>query len=196
MLWRWRSRAAWRATMLVLLLAPCVLALAGFRQMLRPGPVLLLELLTLAALGHFAVRRVSWGVCAAVTFLALGLAVYHLQPAYNRQFALRGALRTAHFPSSDRPVIVCYPHRWDSVSFYLPRADVRVYTTGQRRELLADLRSRPRTLLLVKSGRVLEELLRELPDSVEFVAHGRPGAVAAGWVRSRPEATGNVFARR
>ena len=196
MLWRWRSRAAWRATMLVLLLAPCVLALAGFRQMLRPGPVLLLELLALAALGHFAVRRVSWGVCAAVTFVALSLGVYHLQPAYNRQFALRSALRTARFPNGDRPAVVCYPQRWDSVSFYLPRAEVRVYNTEQRRELLADLRSRPRILLLVKSGRVLEELLRELPDSVEFVAHGRPGAIAAGWVRPRPEAPGNVFAQR
>jgi dolichol-phosphate mannosyltransferase len=196
MLWHWRSRAAWRATMLVLVLALGVLALAGFRQMLRPGPVLVLEMLTLSALGHFAVRRVSWGACAAVTFVVLGLGVYHLQPAYNRQFALRSQLRAAGLDRSEHPTIVCYPQRWDSVSFYLPHADVRAYTPSQRRQLLADLRSRPRTLLLVKSGRALEQLLRELPDSVEFVAQGPASAVTAGWVRPRPEAPGNVFARR
>jgi hypothetical protein len=92
--------------------------------------------------------------------------------------------------------VVCYPQRWDSVSFYLPHADVRVYTREQRRQLLADLRSRPRTLLLVKSGKVFEDFLRELPESIEFVAHGRSGIVTAGWVRPRLEPSEDSYAHR
>jgi dolichol-phosphate mannosyltransferase len=181
------SRLARRATLLVLLLSLDVLVLAGFKHLLALGPILLLEVLTLAALGWFAVRRVSWGVCTAVTFAVLALGVYHLQPAYNRQFALRDQLPSETALTAQGAPVLCYPQRWDSVSFYLPHADVRVYTREQRRQLLADLHSRPRTLLLVKSGTVLDELLREWPTSIEFVPHSRLGAVTAGWVQPRPE---------
>jgi 4-amino-4-deoxy-L-arabinose transferase-like glycosyltransferase len=180
--WQHRSRLARQATLMVLTLALGILALAGFRHMLKPTLVLSLGAMTVAALGWLAFRRVSWGGCAAVTFVVLALGVYHLQPAYNRQFALRSSLPAAQVQNKHLPV-VCYPQRWDSVSFYLPRADVRVYTPEQRRQLLADLRSQPRTLLVVKSGRLLDELLRELPDSLEFVPQGRPGFVTTGWVR-------------
>jgi dolichol-phosphate mannosyltransferase len=197
-LWRWRSRAARQATILVLILGFAIVALAGLRQMLKPGPALALETLALIGLAYFTARRgVSWGACAAVTFAVLGLAVYHLQPAYNRQFALPGHLRSdADLAAVERLPVVCYPQRWDSVSFYLPHADVRVYTPDQSRELLADLRGRARTLLVVKSGKVLEDLLRELPDSVEFVTRGRPGALTTGWVRDRRESPRTVYARR
>ncbi len=174
-----------------------IVALAGYKQMLRPGVVLTLGVLAAGGLVLSSQRRISWGGCAAVTFIVLGLGVYHLQPAYNRQFALRGHLRgDADLADIDRLPVVCYPQRWDSVSFYLPQADVRVYTLEQRQQLLADLRSRPRTLMLVKSGKVLEELLRDLPESIEFVAHGRPGVVTAGWVYPRPEPPGAIYARR
>jgi len=196
MLWRWRSRVAWQATLLVLALALGMIAVAGFKQMLEPGPTLFLEALTLAALGRFAARRVSWGVCAAITFVVLGLGVYHLQPAYNRQFALPVSLRDeVSRADSERVPVVCYPQRWDSVSFYVPHADVRVYTLGQRQQLLADLRSRPRTLLLVKSGRVFDDFLREMPDSIEFRAQSQPGLVTAGWVSPRSEPSDGLYAR-
>jgi dolichol-phosphate mannosyltransferase len=188
-LWHWRSRAARQATILVLALGFAIIALAGLRQMIKPGPALILEALALIGLAYVAGRRgVSWGACAAVTFAVLGLGVYHLQPTYNRQFALRGHLRSdADLAAREHLPVICYPQRWDSVSFYLPHADVRVYTLEQRRQLLADLRGLPRTLLVVKSGKVLEDLLRELPDSVEFVTRGRPGVVTTGWVRPRQE---------
>jgi hypothetical protein len=190
------SQLARRATLLVLLLSLGVLALAGFKQMLDPGPALLLEALALVALGWFAARRVSWSVCVAVTFAALAIGVFYLQPAYNRQFALRDQLPSEAALAARGAPVVCYPLRWDSVSFYLPHADVRVYTREQRHQLLADLRSRPRTLLLVKSGKVFEEFLRDLPDSVDFMTHSRAGIVTAGWVRSRPEPSADSYARR
>jgi hypothetical protein len=51
-------------------------------------------------------------------------------------------------------------------------------------------------LLLVKSGRSLHELLRELPASVEFVTRGRQGAVTVGHVRRRVPPAEGVLARR
>jgi hypothetical protein len=119
----------------------------------------------------------------------LAFGVYHLQPPYNRQFALRGPLRSrAALAEREKLSIACYPQRWDSVSFYQPQADVRVYLSDQRRQLVDDLRTRARTLLLVKSGKMLDDLLRELPDSAEYVSSGRPGTVTAGWVISHVKA--------
>jgi 4-amino-4-deoxy-L-arabinose transferase-like glycosyltransferase len=180
-LWSWRSRLAGAATLLVLAIAIVTLTLAGVRQMLELSTVLILGTLAAASFAFFSMRRCSWGVCATVTFVILALGVCYLQPAYNRQFAL-GDLLAEKGPLS----IVCYPQRWDSVSFYLPQADVRVFARGQLAQLLADLRTRQKTLLLVKSGPAMDELLRQLPFSVEFLGRDQPGLIHAGWVRSIP----------
>jgi dolichol-phosphate mannosyltransferase len=197
-LWNWASRPAYRATIAVLLVGLGLALAAAARGMIRPGLALLLATTAVVALALLRRRpAVSWGACGLTAFAVLLLGVLYLQPAYNRQFALRGRVRAdAGLAQAPGVPIVCYPQRWDSVSFYLPRADVRVYGPGQWKELVNELRSRPRTLLLVKSGPVLHDLLRDLPDSVEFVPRGRPGAVTAGWVRHRAEAPPSVYARR
>jgi 4-amino-4-deoxy-L-arabinose transferase-like glycosyltransferase len=184
LLWSWRSRLAGPATLLVLTSAVVLLVLAGFKHLVEPSLVLLLGTLAVSGFALLWARRCSWGVCAAVTFAVLALGVFFLQPAYNQQFALPEQLRShAVLAEKEQLSIVCYPQRWDSVTFYQPHADVRVYTRAQRRQLLADLSTRPRTLLLVKSGKALEELMAELPYSVEFLGRDRPGLVTAGWVR-------------
>jgi dolichol-phosphate mannosyltransferase len=197
-LWGWASRLAYRATMVVLVVGLGLLVTAGARGMIRPSLALLLATTAVVAVALLWRRpAVSWGACGLAAFAVLLLGVHYLQPAYNRQFALRGRVR-ADVALAEAPgvPVVCYPQRWDSVSFYLPRADVRVYGPTQWKELVNDLRSRPRTLLLVKSGPVLRDLLRDLPNSVEFVPRGRPGAVTAGWVRLRKEVLPSVYARR
>jgi 4-amino-4-deoxy-L-arabinose transferase-like glycosyltransferase len=187
LLWQWRSRLARAATLLVLATALAILVLAGFKHLLKPSTVLILGACAGSGLLFCCTRRLSWGVCAAVTFVVLALGVHHLQPAYNRQFALRDVLSSRVVLGQEGPLtILCYPQRWDSVSFYHPQADVRVYTREQRRQLLADLRIQPRSLLLVKSGKALEELRRDLPYYIQFVAHDRPGLVTAGWIRPIP----------
>src|SRR5205807_10246491 len=106
-------------------------------------------------------RRVSWAACAAAVFAVLFAGVYGLLPAYNRHFAFRAGLH-AHaeeLDGGDAPRVACYPQRWDSASFYLPHADVRAYASGERGRLVDDLRARPDTLLLIKAGRALDELL-------------------------------------
>jgi len=149
-------------------------------------------------LGSAHLRRpgIAWTACGAATFGLLLTAVHLALPGYARRFSLRGSLRPqAPFVSSDVPV-VCYPRRWDSVSFYLQRSDVQVCTPAQRLQLMQDLRSRPETLLVVKSDHSLQELLRDLPGSLEFRPLGRHGRVTAGLVRPRLQAPDFLFANR
>jgi hypothetical protein len=158
-------------------------AAAGLAVLLRRGP------------GYRPSR--SWALCGAVTFALLLVLVHQLLPSYARRFALRGQVRPHAELCADRAVpVACYPRRWDSVSFYLRRDDVRVYGPGERADLIADLRRRPGMLLFVKSGPVLDELLKEMPEGLEYVPRGRQGAVHVGWVRSRWETEPGLYAGR
>ncbi len=184
--------AALRATLLVLALGGGGGLVAVACGLLAPAAGLVLAVL--AAGAALAVLRwgrgrpagVSWGLCGTATFLVLLLAVHQILPGYARRFSLRGQVRR-HLPlaADARLPVFCYPHRWDSVSFYLRRPDVRVYTPGQRRELVKDLRGRPGTLAFIKSDRSLGEVLRCLPPGLEFVPRGRRGTVTAGMIRPR-----------
>jgi hypothetical protein len=51
--------------------------------------------------------------------------------------------------------------------------------------MISDLESRPETIVFIKTGRVLNELLSLLPDSLEFVPRGRASWMTAGIVRRR-----------
>jgi len=73
------------------------------------------------------------------------------------------------------------------VNFYLHRNDVRVYTQEQRQRLLSDLDANACTLAFVKAGHSLDDLLQELPGSLEFLPRGRQAGVTVGWVRQRGE---------
>src|SRR5581483_2724426 len=126
---RWHSRLAGGATLLVLASSIVLLALAGYKHLLEPSTALILGALAASSFVFLCTRRLCWGACIAVTFVVLAFGVYYLQPAYNRQFAppvpppLPG-IRAKYGELS----VLCYPQRWDSVTFYLPQADVRVYT--------------------------------------------------------------------
>jgi dolichol-phosphate mannosyltransferase len=182
------AQLASRAALTVLLTSIVVIAAAAGKGMVKPVSAIAFGSIVLArvVLALRSRQRASWAGCLAVTFGLLYAGVRELQPAYNRQYALRSDLRKQLALMHDRSAsVACYPQRWDSVSFYLPRADVKVYHSDERARLLADLRTRPETLLLVKSGRALREVLDELPGSVEFVTHGRQGLVTVGRVRAR-----------
>jgi dolichol-phosphate mannosyltransferase len=156
-------------------------------------------------LGLFALTRISpprgagvaWGLCGVTTFAVLLAAVHLVLPGYARKFSMRGSLRpqAGLGLTADVPVL-CYPRRWDSVSYYLGRSDVRVFPRERRPQLIAELRARPKTLLIVKSDRSLKELLRDLPASLEFTPRGRRGNVTVGLVRPRREAPAALFANR
>jgi len=131
----------------------------------------------------------GWAWCSAATIALLLAAVLVFLPGYAGRFSMRGQLESAAEASrAHHGLVVCYPRRWDSVSFYLQRNDMRIYTRAEEQKLLNDLETSPRTLAFIKSDRFLPEFLQVLPASLEFVPLGRPGQVAVGWVQPRREA--------
>jgi hypothetical protein len=124
-------------------------------------------------------------------------ALHLLLPGYARKFSMRGQLRPIAEVSRDLGIpVISYPRRWDSVSFYLARDDVRVYTQGEERILIADLRTNPETLAFIKSELYLNEFLGALPTSLQFVPLGRQGQVTMGWIQARKERALDLCARR
>jgi 4-amino-4-deoxy-L-arabinose transferase-like glycosyltransferase len=194
---RWRalckrsSQLAAASAVVVLLAGLGVGLTAAHLHFITSQTVLVLAAVVLACLNGLALwpRGISWAGSAGIVF-AVGLfAVQYLLPAYNRQFAVRKQL--VHAVSPELPVgtlqetVVCYPQRFDSVSFYLPASVVRAYGIDQRGELIDYLQDNPGTLVLVKSGPVLQQLLRELPPGMIFATRQRSGAITVGRVVHR-----------
>jgi 4-amino-4-deoxy-L-arabinose transferase-like glycosyltransferase len=143
----------------------------------------------------------AWAGCAALTLAVLLVAIHDVFPGYARRFSLRKQVRPIAPLAADagRPV-ACYPRRWDSVSFYLQRGDVKVYGPAEMPALAADILANPGMLVFVKSddGRTshMTEFLAGLPGSLEFVPRGRVGRVTAGVVRRRSTAPDSELAKR
>jgi hypothetical protein len=128
----------------------------------------------------------GWVGCGVATFGLLLLAVHLILPGYYRKFSLRAQVRSTLRASSRAELpVACYPRAWDSIRFYLGRQDVREYGPGERERLIADLQSRPETLVFVRSGPVLDDLLCRLPSSMEFVPISHGGLATAGIARPR-----------
>jgi 4-amino-4-deoxy-L-arabinose transferase-like glycosyltransferase len=200
----------WPRDLLVLSLvafAWCVLffSLSGCK---RPGYVLPAMPLLALALACFLDTRLPAGgafgglghrglLFGTTTFALLLVGLHQILPGYARRFSMRGQVRPHAAECADAGVrVASYPRRWDSVSFYLGRNDVRAYAPNERRQLIADLTAAPRTLLFLKSEQALEELLRELPPALRFVRSGRQGTVSVGFVGPREHGVGPSYARR
>lgn len=150
--------------------------------------VVLLSLL--AGLWRHGPDRIAWRggtTCGGVMFALLLLGVHLLLPNYHRAFALRGQVRRHHELAQDMDLSVAsYPKRWDSISFYLERNDVEAYTPELRAAMIRDLQKQERTLLFVKQGESLDDLMSALPPELEFVPRGRPGGkVVTGMVQKK-----------
>jgi 4-amino-4-deoxy-L-arabinose transferase-like glycosyltransferase len=165
----------------------------------KPASCLAMAALAAAGMGCLVYRgrrqtlQSSWVACALSTFAVLFLAIHVLLPGYYRKFSLRAELRSPALAiHRSRATVICYPHLWDSVTFYLGHDDVRAYGLPNRNLLIGDLHSRPESVLMVKSGHVLNDLLRALPDSLEFVPIGGPGLITAGVVHQRTQVAAQV----
>jgi 4-amino-4-deoxy-L-arabinose transferase-like glycosyltransferase len=183
---RCASPLAFAATMLALTAGIAATVIGMHLRLVKPTLGTSVALLSLFALAWLLRRgpRSSWLICGAVTLALLVGAIHQGLPGYARRFSMRGQVRPLADLCSDASIpVACYPRRWDSVSFYLQREDVRSYSTEERPQLITDLAAAPRTLVFVKSSRALKELRQDLPASCEFVAHGRQGTVLVGMVR-------------
>jgi hypothetical protein len=138
-----------------------------------------------AACSAGRIRRAHWACAAAGTFLVLFGAAQLLLPGYAGKYSLRDQLVPhAGACAGDVPVL-CYPHGWDAVSFYLKRSDVRVFQRGQLGDLVAALAREPESLVVVESDDSLACFLDALPGSLEFVMCSTQPAGTVGWVRRR-----------
>ena len=152
----------------------------------RVGYILPALPLLALCLGHewrvwLAKRPVPWTVSAAVVFVVLLAGVLLWLPGYHRRFALRGQVRR-HVQTPHE--VFCYPKRWDSVTYYLHRDDVRVFAADDKAALMAALRARPQALMFVKT-RWLADFRAALPPSLQFVEIGRQGpTMTVGLVRA------------
>ncbi|MSR30554.1 MAG: glycosyltransferase [Gemmataceae bacterium] len=163
------------------------------RGLIRPEAALVFSLLSLGS-GALVLLltmakedlRASWGLAGVATFLFLWLGVREILPAYNNAFSLRGHLREHLRLGQGAPeVVVCYPHRWDSIPFYLPGARIQTFGNGEKEKMIEFLRGRNDTLVLVRSGRERRELVQMLPSQLEFQTSMNPGSITVGWVRKK-----------
>jgi len=177
------------------------LAAAGAGLLRWPAALLLAASATgallLASRPEWRARpRAAWGLCLAATFALLFTAVHSLLPNYARKFSLRGVVRpVAESAEEETLPVACYPRRWNAVSFYLQRDDVRVYTPAELPQLIEALRRQRDTLVFVKTGAPLEALLADLPPGMEFVPQASQGTLTAGRVRYRREIPAGLYAQ-
>lgn len=176
----WRRRGAVVFYLLAALFALVFFSLSGSK---RAGYILPVMPPLALALGSYMATlpfRRTLIACSAVMFVAIALADAYLLPWQANRFALRDEVQTL---GGDDSPIYCYPHRWDSVSFYLRREDVQACSAPD--EFLPLLKSQPRSAVIVKNERALAELVEMLPEAMEFVPRARGRLVTAGWVRRR-----------
>ena len=119
-------------------------------------------------------------------FAMLFTGVNVLLPEYARRFSLRHPVRMQVATADGAAPVVCYPHRWDSVSFYTDRRDVTGFGRDARDALMRDLESRPKTLMFVQT-KYLAEVLEHLPVTLVSPTTADAG-VTVGEVRRRREA--------
>jgi 4-amino-4-deoxy-L-arabinose transferase-like glycosyltransferase len=197
------SRFAFRSTLAVFGLASAASMLAASAGLVSSSIAIflagagVLALVAVYRIGDNVTPATAWSVCGSATFTVLFLSLQLVLPSYAGRFSLRVQIRPyARLCQDPKIPVVCYPRRWDSVSFYLRRDDVQVYTPDRRQQLITDLRANPKTLAFIKSDHSLNDLLRALPGSMEFAPRGQQGGVTVGWIRPRFEVPATLFAGR
>jgi 4-amino-4-deoxy-L-arabinose transferase-like glycosyltransferase len=123
---------------------------------------------------------------AIPVFVVLLIGVCFLLPAYAERFSLRRQVAEPCSTAEQETMnVICFPRRWDSVSYYLRRDDVRCFSSEQMSEMYEELESCPATLVFLKPGESYTTFVENLPSSLEFEAAGKGGLAIAGWVRQR-----------
>jgi 4-amino-4-deoxy-L-arabinose transferase-like glycosyltransferase len=130
-------------------------------------------------------RLTCWACTAAATFLVLLGGAQWLLPEYARKYSLRDQIEPHAEARAGGLPVLCYPHGWDAVSFYLQRSDVRVFRRAQLGDMVSALERQGESLVVVKSDNSLDCFLKTLPASLKFVPCSERPPVAVGWVRRR-----------
>jgi 4-amino-4-deoxy-L-arabinose transferase-like glycosyltransferase len=148
-------------------------------------PALALALGTYCAHVLTLSRRVWTWIAAGAASLTLVLLAGNLfwLPAYHSHFGLRTQVEPCLNSASTAPVI-CYPRRWDSVSFYLQRPTT-CFTADELSQMIAAFET-TEAWLFVKNDKSFMDLLAALPPHLEFVSYGQDdGNVRVGTVKRK-----------
>ncbi len=182
------NRLAGLASRLLLLLSLVAVVVAAKNRLVSlPIAILAGGLLTALLPLLWFNRFRTWPWCAGLTFALLLGALHGILPAYSRQFALREQLLP--YRQHEKLMVLCYPQCWESVSFYLPGARIKVFPAEQEALLLREFQAHPDAVLVVRSGRWQRDVVEHLPPGLEFVVEQGQGSVVVGRVRLREEVT-------
>jgi hypothetical protein len=125
------------------------------------------------------VRFATAGLLLALTGLLLH-SQWQWLPAHHESYSLRQRVQSAQAVTAADAPVCCYPHRWDSIGFYLHRDDIEVYDRTSVGRLIARLQSRSEALVFVKRQGFLDELRAILPANLQLTECGsRLGPAAA-----------------
>jgi hypothetical protein len=138
-----------------------------------------------AACSAGRLRLLHWAYVAAGCFLLLFGAAQWWLPGYAHKYSLREQIVPHVAACADTVPVLCYPHRWDAVSFYLQRGDVCVFRAAQLDDMVTALAQQPQSLVVVKADESLRDFRAALPAALEFVPCSCETTVAVGWVRRR-----------
>jgi 4-amino-4-deoxy-L-arabinose transferase-like glycosyltransferase len=177
---RWAKRRPLALGFVLLAFLWCVVffSLSGCKRAayILPGFPLLAMIL-----GTFMVRawpryfwtKPAWLAAGGATALVLVVASFFILPEYHQRFALRGEVCRCADLARDMPVL-CYPRRWDSVSFYLGRGVATCNWAAS--EQLLNWTEKGGALLFVKTPQALAEVVSTLPQTLEWTLRESPGA--------------------
>lgn len=188
---RHRSALAWWTTAGVLIAGLAIAGAAVYAGLLTSDRALLPMLALIGTLVCLISRqrdhRASWLWVGGATAALAAFSVHELLPEYAGRFSMRHPIRMHAWRVPPREsAIYCYPHRFDSVSFYARQNEVVGYSRGQRPELIDALEQRRRALVVVQT-KYLDEVLDDLPPSVECVKHQQERNITIVEVRRRRE---------
>lgn len=192
-LWLERSYLGFTAKWIVILtsIGGAILGVAcgiiGWRSGAAFGAGAVVAVAVAMGLGVRHRGRASWAVCGAAMSLLMLAGVSLFLPAYAEKFSLRGEVECqAATCSSERGPILCYPRRWDSVSFYLGRDDVRAFTEKELEILIEELANTSGAVVFARTGRE-SAILNRLPASRIWKPLGRAGQLTVGQVVARDQ---------
>lgn len=157
-----------------LALGSVAMAIAAMKGMVSPLEATILG--TLFGLGLLMIvlptgkwhHSISWGKSLVASTLVAWACVSYLLPGYNGQFSIKAPLDSLAKSESNPDLVICYPQRYYSTSFYTPNARVEVFGSHEHRQLYETVRQKPDAIVLVKSQHALRSLSLDAPDGWEW----------------------------
>lgn len=157
------------------------MVIAAARQMIPvSGAVLLGSVFGAGALFAFGAplkfrSHLSWGNALLASVVVVLAGVAYLLPGYNEQFSIKSPLEDLEGGEPATRLVICYPQRFYSTSFYSPEATVAVFGHHEHAQLFEAMRDSPGAVVLVKTGNAWKNLQKDAPAGWRWQSSTVPG---------------------